>query len=85
MSPGAGAPDRPGQARGRWLWSRSAIILLGFLAIAGFLLVVEHAAHLFGILPYLLLLACPLLHFFHGSHGRHQNGHGSPPGTERAS
>jgi len=44
--------------------------LLGFLAVAGFFLVTEHRAHLFGALPYLLLLACPLLHFFmHRGHG----------------
>ena len=47
------------------------------LAIAGFFLLTEHRAHLFGILPYLLLLACPLMHLF-GHHG-HGHGHGSPP------
>lgn len=54
--------------------------LLGFLVIAGFFIVSEHRAHALGVLPYLLLLACPLLHFFmhrghggHGHHGRHEN------------
>jgi hypothetical protein len=38
----------------------------------------EHRAHLFGVLPYLLLLACPLMHFFmHGRHGGH-GGHRHP-------
>ena len=48
----------------------------GFLLIAGFFLQTEHRAHLFGILPFLLiLLACPLLHLFmHGGHGH--GGHG---------
>ncbi|MBX6370611.1 MAG: DUF2933 domain-containing protein [Rhodospirillales bacterium] len=37
----------------------------------------EHTAHVFGALPYLLLLACPLLHLFHhGGHGREHH-HGS--------
>ncbi|MEO8332545.1 MAG: DUF2933 domain-containing protein [Gallionella sp.] len=56
--------------RGKW-------VLYGFLAVAGFFLYTEHRAHLFGILPYLLLLACPLMHFFHG-HGKHggHEGHG---------
>lgn len=45
-----------------------------FAAIALFYLWSEHQAHLFGVLPYLLLLACPLLHFFmHGRHGGHRH------------
>ena len=51
---------------------------IGFAAIAAFLLIAEHRAHLsewlsaYGI--WLLLLACPLLHvFMHGGHGSHQD------------
>ena len=52
-------------------------MLIAFLVIAGFFLVTEHTAHLLGILPYLLLLACPLLHFFHSGHGgAHGGTHG---------
>ncbi len=48
------------------------IALYGFLAIAGFYLLAEHRAHLLGWLPWLLILACPLLHvFMHGKHGGH--------------
>ncbi len=61
---------------GNWLLSKSGLVLLAFLAIAGFFLLTEHRAHLFGVLPFLLLLACPLLHFFHGGHGGH-GGHGN--------
>lgn len=50
-------------SRGKW-------VLIGFLAIGAFFLFTEHRAHLFGILPYLLILACPLMHLFHG-HGGH--------------
>ncbi len=52
-------------------------MLLVFLGIAGFYLITEHTAHLFGVLPLLLLLACPLLHvFMHGGHGsEHGGGH----------
>lgn len=57
----------------RW----NAVILIGFMAVAGFFLLTEHRAHLFGILPFLLLLACPLMHLFHG-HG----GHGGHEGDE---
>ena len=55
----------------RWAFQLS---LVGFLAIAGFFLWTEHRAHLLGALPFLLLLACPLLHFFHHGHGRHGDG-----------
>ncbi len=34
-------------------------------AIAAFYLITEHRAHLLGWLPFLLILACPLLHLFH--------------------
>jgi hypothetical protein len=52
-----------------WVWSRSGLVLMGFLLIAGFFILTEHTAHALGVLPYLLLLACPLLHLFHGGHG----------------
>jgi len=48
---------------------RSNWVLLGFGAIIGFFLLTEHRAHAWGALPFLLLLACPLLHLFH--HGKH--------------
>jgi hypothetical protein len=53
---------------------RSGIVLLGFLAVATFYLLTEHTAHVFGVLPYLLLLACPLMHLFmHHGHGGHDH------------
>ncbi|MBP0592191.1 DUF2933 domain-containing protein [Paraburkholderia sp. LEh10] len=67
--------------------SRSAIALLVFAAIALFLLFSEHRAHFLGVLPYLLLLSCPLMHLFM-HHGRgHGHGHGnrSPANEERSS
>ncbi len=55
--------------------SRNSLVLVGFLIVAGFFLMTEHRAHLFGVLPFLLLLACPLLHsFMHGRHGAHGGG-----------
>jgi hypothetical protein len=56
---------------------KQKLVLIGFLAVAGFFLFTEHRAHLFGFLPYLLLLACPLMHLFHhGGHGNHQDDKG---------
>jgi DUF2933 family protein len=56
-----------------WWRSTQGIALLGFLGVAGFFLISEHWAHLYGALPYLLVLACPLMHLFHrhGGHGGH--------------
>lgn len=41
-----------------------------FAVIVAFFILREHWGHLLGFVPYLLLLACPLMHLFHG-HGRH--------------
>ena len=55
--------------------------LIGFLLITAFFLFSEHRAHFLGILPYLLLLACPFLHMYmHGGHGEGSGaGGGSSP------
>jgi hypothetical protein len=50
-----------------------------FLAIAAFFLWEEHRAHILGVLPYALLLLCPIIHLFmhrgHGGHGAAHSGH----------
>jgi Protein of unknown function (DUF2933) len=58
------------ESQGSFLSSRSGLVLLAFLAIAGTLLFTEHRAHVLGALLYLPLLLCPLMHLFmHGGHG----------------
>ena len=53
---------------------RFKITLAIFAVIALFLLWGEHKVHLLGALPWLILLACPLLHkFMHGGHGGHDH------------
>ncbi|PUE58555.1 hypothetical protein B9Z44_02440 [Limnohabitans curvus] len=55
--------------------SRYAIGLLVIGGVAAYFLLTEHLAHVVGALPFLLLLACPLMHvFMHGGHGHH-HGH----------
>jgi hypothetical protein len=48
-----------------------AILILAFYALR------EHGGHIFGYWPYLILLACPLIHLMHGhgghNHASHQN------------
>ena len=55
--------------------SKWGIALLMLLAIGIFALLREHWAHAAGYWPYLLLLACPLMHVF-GHHGGHGHDHG---------
>ncbi len=75
------APDRPvghGPLR-----LPLGVGLVAFLAIAGFFLWTEHRAHLLGALPWVLLLACPVLHFvMHRGHGDHHGEGGHAPGSE---
>lgn len=45
------------------------LIVIGGVAV--FFLLTQHRAHFLGALPYLLLLACPLMHLFmHHGHGK---------------
>ncbi|MET4686237.1 DUF2933 domain-containing protein [Sinorhizobium fredii] len=55
-------------------WERKwTLLAVSFGVIAAFFVLREHWAHALGLAPYLLLLACPLMHLFHG-HGGHQPG-----------
>lgn len=78
LHPSHGSTHRDPSAPGQAIFStaRSWWAFGGFVAIAGFFLISEHRAHLFGALPFLFLLACPLLHMFgHGGHGRRPSSH----------
>lgn len=70
-------PDRHEElhlSRGRW-------VFYGFLAVAGFFLFTEHRAHVLGVLPYLFLFACPLMHLFmHRGHDNPKQHHHDSPG-----
>lgn len=77
--------ERSNSARS-FLFSRAGFVLLGFIAVAGYFLWTEHEAHLKGFIPYLpflLLLACPLMHLFmhhgHSGHGDHNGGDEQDP------
>ena len=63
--------------------SRYAVGLLVIGAVAMYFLLREHRSHFFGALPFLLLLACPLMHtFMHGGHGEHGGRHGNQVGDQ---
>jgi hypothetical protein len=54
-------------------WPQATLIV--FLGVAGFFLWTEHKAHLLGVLPYFIILLCPLMHIF--MHKGHGGQHGS--------
>jgi hypothetical protein len=75
--------------RSGFLTSRAGLILIGFLAIAGLLLVYEHRAHIFvgNWFWIALLVLCMGMHHFmhggrsgHGSHGRDADRNRKPNG-----
>ena len=73
----------------RFWGSRYSIGLIVMGAVAAYFLLTEHRAHFFAALPFLLLLACPLMHVFmrhgHGGHsGSHDRNDGAPPGPDNA-
>jgi len=57
-----------------------------FMVIAGavgtYYLLTEHLTHVTQAVPYLFLLACPLMHLFHGHGHGHGNGHGRHSGHD---
>ncbi len=56
-----------------WYQNRIVLGLAGFLIVAGYFLASKHQAHFIAFLPYLLLLACALMHLFmHGGHDHHE-------------
>lgn len=61
---------------------RRPLVIAAFMTalIVAFYLLREHWGHVAGLWPYLLLLACPVMHLFHGHGGHgHHAGQGKPP------
>ena len=55
--------------------SRRVTSLLAWIGAAGFVAILfkDHALHVSRVLPFLFLMACPLLHVFHhGGRGNHK-------------
>lgn len=67
-----------------WWRTRTGIAVIGFGLVIAFYILREHYEHALGALPYLLLLACPLMHLFmHHGHGGHA-GHRGPSARAQA-
>jgi Protein of unknown function (DUF2933) len=73
-----------GETPGFWR-SRYGVGFMVIGAAASYFLLTEHLAHVVGALPFLLLLSCPLMHFFmHGGHGHRHNGDRPKPDAGKA-
>ncbi len=64
-------------------WSTySRVAFIAFAVVALGLITYEHRLHTLGVLPWLLILACPLMHLFmhhgHGGHAGHDRGDRGP-------
>lgn len=67
------APKKQGWPLSRW-------IFIGFAVVAGYYLLTEHTAHVFAVLPFALILACPLMHLFM----HHGGDHAAPGGGKQS-
>lgn len=65
-----------------WWRKRTGITVMGFALVGAFYVLREHWGHALGALPYVLILACPLMHLFmHRGHHGHGSGTDAAPGT----
>lgn len=64
--------------RSFWM-TPNGLAAMGLIGAVLYFLLTEHRAHFIQALPYLILLLCPLMHFFmhrgHGGHGAEDGNH----------
>jgi hypothetical protein len=70
----------------RWGSSLYSVCLLVVASVAAYILLTRHFAHTLDALPYLVLLACPLMHVFmhHGHHHGHERNDAKPVAAPQA-
>lgn len=74
------SPEQESHRKNGWR-SKANWALVGFLLVAAYFLITEHRAHVIDFLPFILVLACPLLHLFmHRDHGHGANRDHEHPG-----
>lgn len=72
--------ERQDSERDARLHKLSNWLICGVVLVAAYLAIAEHWAHLSPVLPYALLLACPLIHLFmHRNHGHSSHHRDSTP------
>jgi hypothetical protein len=72
-------PDHGGERRPGPNWSsvNQWLLWLGLAGAVGWLFF-RHNEHLLQLLPFLVILACPLMHVFGHGGGHGRGGHGAP-------
>jgi 4-amino-4-deoxy-L-arabinose transferase-like glycosyltransferase len=58
-----------------FLGSTTGLVACLIVAAVGGWLLWSHTGHVLSALPFLVLLACPLMHLMHRGHGRHGSEH----------
>lgn len=67
----------------KFLGSTTGLVACLLVAVLGAYLLVSHSGHVLTALPYLILLACPLMHLLHrGGHGSGPHPRGRIAGSE---
>jgi hypothetical protein len=69
------SPGSPQPGGTDWSRMNQWLLWLGLAAAVAWL-VFRHGAHLVELLPFLLILACPLMHLFGHGHGKSHSSHG---------
>lgn len=66
------------QSENESLFSRQMWVVVAIVGVVGLVfLLQDHTSHIFSLVPYLILLACPLMHLLmHKPHGGHKGGVG---------
>jgi hypothetical protein len=64
-----------------WWRTPAGLMFLALLVAAMAFWATGHRAHIMVVVPYLVLMACPLMHLFH--HRKHQGRYGHDAGDER--
>lgn len=67
----------------KWFLSWRGIVLTLALAGLSYYLLTEHREHLALAVPYLILLACPLMHIFGHGHNDHDKSRGDTIDTSK--
>lgn len=61
-----------GSTQAPWRQTATGVTVIGLALVGIFYVLREHYGHVLGVLPYLVLLACPLMHLL--MHRGHRHG-----------
>lgn len=68
-----------------FIGSTAGLVVCVAAAALGLYLIAYHLNHVLLAVPYVILLACPLMHLMHRGHHGHKHGNPSNPGKRSVS